>query len=158
MTAQGTAQGSISSAVASAERAPLQLCPEMPQGWRCWVRLQYKYIHSCIHTYIRTYTHTHTHTHAYIRTFIYTYMHAYTYTHAYIHTYMHTHTCTHIIYLNNVSRVELKFFAESEHFFVCLFWDKVSLCSSSCPGTHSVDQAGQELSEIHLTLSTEYWD
>jgi hypothetical protein len=32
--------------------------------------------------------------------------------------------------------------------FVCLFfvfWDRVSLCSSSYPGTHSVDQAGLEL-------------
>jgi hypothetical protein len=33
------------------------------------------------------------------------------------------------------------------HFFVCLFcfWDRVSLCSPGCPGTHSVDQAGLEL-------------
>jgi hypothetical protein len=36
-------------------------------------------------------------------------------------------------------------------FFVCLFLflfffrDRVSLCSSGCPGTHSVDQAGLEL-------------
>jgi hypothetical protein len=34
-------------------------------------------------------------------------------------------------------------------FFVCLFcfvfWDRVSLCSSGCPGTHSVDQPGLEL-------------
>jgi hypothetical protein len=29
--------------------------------------------------------------------------------------------------------------------FVCLFQNKVSLCSSGCPGTHSVDQAGLEL-------------
>jgi hypothetical protein len=34
--------------------------------------------------------------------------------------------------------------------FVCLFlffvfWDRVSLCSPVCPGTHSVDQAGLEL-------------
>jgi hypothetical protein len=26
-----------------------------------------------------------------------------------------------------------------------VFWDRVSLCSPSCPGTHSVDQAGLEL-------------
>jgi hypothetical protein len=34
------------------------------------------------------------------------------------------------------------------HFFVCLvfvFRDRVSLCSSGCPGTHFVDQAGLEL-------------
>jgi hypothetical protein len=32
--------------------------------------------------------------------------------------------------------------------FVCLilvFWDRVSLCSPGCPGTHSEDQAGLEL-------------
>jgi hypothetical protein len=32
--------------------------------------------------------------------------------------------------------------------FVCLFvcfWDRVSLCSPGCPGTHFVDQAGLEL-------------
>jgi hypothetical protein len=35
--------------------------------------------------------------------------------------------------------------------FVCLvflfvfFWDRVSLCSSGCPGTHFVDQAGLKL-------------
>ena len=30
--------------------------------------------------------------------------------------------------------------------------DRVSLCSLGCPGTHSVDQAGLELTEIHLPL------
>jgi hypothetical protein len=29
--------------------------------------------------------------------------------------------------------------------FVCLFRDRVSLCSPGCPGFHSVDQAGLEL-------------
>jgi hypothetical protein len=29
--------------------------------------------------------------------------------------------------------------------FVLVFWDRVSLYSSGCPGTHFVDQAGQEL-------------
>jgi hypothetical protein len=28
---------------------------------------------------------------------------------------------------------------------VCLFQDRVSLCSPGCPGTHFVDQAGLEL-------------
>jgi hypothetical protein len=40
--------------------------------------------------------------------------------------------------------------AENCFWFVCLFVvlvfrDRVSLCSPSCPGTHSVDQAGLEL-------------
>ena len=30
-------------------------------------------------------------------------------------------------------------------FFFLVFWDRVSLCSLGCPGTHSVDQAGLEL-------------
>ena len=30
-------------------------------------------------------------------------------------------------------------------FFVLFFWDRVSLCSPGCPGTHSVNQAGLEL-------------
>ena len=29
--------------------------------------------------------------------------------------------------------------------FCFVFWDRVSLCSSGCPGTHSVDQAGLKL-------------
>ena len=33
-----------------------------------------------------------------------------------------------------------------------VFRDKVSLVIFGCPGTHSVDQAGLELTEIHLRL------
>jgi hypothetical protein len=36
-----------------------------------------------------------------------------------------------------------------------VFQDRVSLCSPGCPGTHSVDQAGLELTEIHLPLPPE---
>jgi hypothetical protein len=35
------------------------------------------------------------------------------------------------------------------------FWDRVSLCSSGCPGTHSVDQA---VLEICLPLPRKCWD
>jgi hypothetical protein len=39
-------------------------------------------------------------------------------------------------------------------FFVCLFFrDRVSLCSSGCPGTHSVDQAGLELRNLPTSAS-----
>jgi hypothetical protein len=31
------------------------------------------------------------------------------------------------------------------YLFILVFWDRVSLYSSGCPGTHSVDQAGLEL-------------
>ena len=36
--------------------------------------------------------------------------------------------------------------------------DRVSLCSPGCPGTHSVDQAGLELTEICLPPCPECWD
>jgi hypothetical protein len=41
--------------------------------------------------------------------------------------------------------------------FVCLETD-FSLCSPSCPGPCSVDQAGLELTEICLPLPPECWD
>ena len=34
-------------------------------------------------------------------------------------------------------------------FSVSVFGDRASLCHPGCPGTHSVDQAGFELTEIH---------
>jgi hypothetical protein len=37
---------------------------------------------------------------------------------------------------------------------VVIVWDRVSLCSPSCPGTHSVDKAGLELRD--LTASASY--
>ena len=38
--------------------------------------------------------------------------------------------------------------------FVCLFvfWDRVSLCSFGCPGTHSVDQAGNDQAFKYMRL------
>lgn len=33
-----------------------------------------------------------------------------------------------------------------------------SLCSPGCPEMSSVDQAGLELTQIHLPLPNEYWD
>jgi hypothetical protein len=33
------------------------------------------------------------------------------------------------------------------------FWDRVSLCSPGCPGTHSVDQAGLELRNLPASAS-----
>jgi hypothetical protein len=34
-----------------------------------------------------------------------------------------------------------------------VFWGRVSLCSSGCPGTHSVDQAGLELRNLPASAS-----
>jgi hypothetical protein len=42
-------------------------------------------------------------------------------------------------------------------FFFLVFRDRVSLCSSGCPGTHSVDQAGLELRNPPA-LPPECWD
>jgi hypothetical protein len=39
------------------------------------------------------------------------------------------------------------------HSCLLAFWDWVSLCSPGCPGTHFVDQAGLELTEIRLPVS-----
>ena len=41
--------------------------------------------------------------------------------------------------------------------FVFVFLDRVSLYSTGCPGTHSVDQAGLEL-RIRLPLPPKCWD
>ena len=38
-------------------------------------------------------------------------------------------------------------------FFFFLFWDRVSLCSPDCPGTHSVDQAGLKLRNLPASAS-----
>jgi len=39
------------------------------------------------------------------------------------------------------------------HSFICLFRDRVSLCSSGCPGTHSIDQASLELKVLPASAS-----
>jgi len=38
-------------------------------------------------------------------------------------------------------------------FYFWFFWDRVSLCSSGCPRTHSVDQAGLELKNLPVSAS-----
>jgi hypothetical protein len=38
-------------------------------------------------------------------------------------------------------------------FFLLVFWDRVSLCSPGCPGTHSVDQAGFKLRNLPASAS-----
>jgi hypothetical protein len=38
-------------------------------------------------------------------------------------------------------------------FFFLVFLDRVSLCSSGCPGTHSVDQSGLELRNLPASAS-----
>ena len=38
--------------------------------------------------------------------------------------------------------------------FSFVFQDRVSLCISGYPGTQSVDQAGLELTDIHLPLTS----
>jgi hypothetical protein len=43
------------------------------------------------------------------------------------------------------------------YFFVVVFEMGCTFCSPGCPGTHSVVQAGLELTEIHLPLLPECW-
>jgi hypothetical protein len=38
-------------------------------------------------------------------------------------------------------------------FFFFFFWDRVFLCSSGCPETHSVDQAGLKLRNSPVSAS-----
>jgi hypothetical protein len=38
-------------------------------------------------------------------------------------------------------------------FFLFVLRDRISLCSPGCPGTHSVDQAGLELSDLPASAS-----
>jgi hypothetical protein len=38
-------------------------------------------------------------------------------------------------------------------FYFLVYWDRVSLCSPGCPGTHSVDQAGLELRNLPASAS-----
>jgi hypothetical protein len=65
-----------------------------------------------------------------------------------IHEHTHTHTHTHTAPLRQVAYRCVSVFSFSFFLFffvVCLFRDRVSLCSSGCPGTHSVEYAGLEL-------------
>ena len=57
--------------------------------------------------------------------------------------------------LNSWSSLRFSHGAISPDLFVCLFVfrDRVSLCSPSCPGTHSVDQAGLELRNLPASAS-----
>lgn len=45
-------------------------------------------------------------------------------------------------------------------YFFFLIWDRlsVSVCSSGCPRTYSVDQIGLEFTESHLLLPLQCWD
>ena len=73
-----------------------------------------------------------------------------------------SHTCSFSLFIIPVGCFILSFgFVWT---FVCLllscfiFWVRVSLCSSGCPGTHYVNQAGLKLTEICLPLPVKCWD
>ena len=46
----------------------------------------------------------------------------------------------------------------SSHSVCFVFFETVSLYSSACPGTHSIDQIGLKLTEICVHLPPERWD
>jgi hypothetical protein len=61
-----------------------------------------------------------------------------------------------VISLNPNSQLNYCFFIYLFLFvclFVCFFWDRVSLCSPGCPGTHFVDQAGLERRSLPASAS-----
>jgi hypothetical protein len=61
--------------------------------------------------------------------------------------------------LPSAETVDLNHHTHGYSFFVFVFRDRVCLYIPSCPGTHSVDQAGLQLnSEICLLLPPECWD
>ena len=43
------------------------------------------------------------------------------------------------------------------YYFIFLFLETGFLCIFGCSGTHSVDQIGLRLTEIHLSLPPECW-
>ena len=49
-------------------------------------------------------------------------------------------------------------FGQWMHHVLCFAFDKVSLCNPGCPGTHCVNQAGLELTEISLRLPPLCWE
>jgi hypothetical protein len=61
--------------------------------------------------------------------------------------------------LKSESRKQSTFICLFVCLFVCLlvFWDKVSLYSPGCPGTHFVDQAGLELINPPASASQVLW-
>ena len=63
-------------------------------------------------------------------------------------------TCHHRKWaLQRITVLVFLFCFSSVFCFVIFFRDRVSLyCFGACPGTHSVDQAGLKLTEIHLPL------
>jgi hypothetical protein len=50
--------------------------------------------------------------------------------------------------------LEWLFMKNLSTFFFSVLWDRVSLCSPGCPGTHSADQAGLELRSACLCLQS----
>ena len=59
----------------------------------------------------------------------------------------------HVIYMPMLTSNSAKDLVERESEYF-----RVSQCSLGCPGTHSVDQAGLELTKIRLPLPLECWD
>jgi hypothetical protein len=51
------------------------------------------------------------------------------------------------MYFEDIFKMSFEFYSEEIFFFFFFFgfWDRVSLYSPGCPGTHFVDQAGLEL-------------
>jgi hypothetical protein len=107
------------------------------------------YTHTHTHTHAHTQTHTNTHTQTHTHTHIYMYLwhtHIYVYIYVYIY-YTHIYVCMYVFTIFRTF-VQLSVCVRSDErifFFFWFFWDRISLYSPGCPGTHFVDQAGLEL-------------
>jgi hypothetical protein len=73
-------------------------------------------------------------------------------THTHTHTHRHTHTHTRKEFKCSHQAMEQTMF-QLDIFFFFVFWDRVSLCSPGCLGTHSVEQAGLELRNLPASAS-----
>jgi hypothetical protein len=101
-----------------------------------------------------TYIHIHVHVHININIYIYIYIHIYIYTYMCVCVCVCVYVCA--LYSQRPEKSIMLWGSEATpfsssnyyHYYLllfCFFRDRVSLCSSGCPGTHFVDQAGLEL-------------
>jgi hypothetical protein len=107
-----------------------------------------------IYIYIYIYTHTHTLTY-YVCVYIYTHI-MYIYVYIHIHIYIYIYSTQKNTHAHQIKSINLKKKRISTMYLFCLyfvFWDRVSLYSPGCPGTHFVDQAGLELRNLPASAS-----
>jgi hypothetical protein len=114
-------------------------------------------MHSFIHSFIHSSIHPSIHSfiHSSIHSFIYSFIHPFTYAFEAMSCswlWLSWNLCRSFSCLNLPNFGITGCISTPNHFFPLVFRERVSLCSSGCPGTCSVDQASLGLTEIHLPL------